>query len=85
MCVGNGTLRLDRHNCTHVNLDFLSNWLYGDILYGFMFTVYTVNNIYIVTCTLLFKKHHTVEVCEKFPQVERRLHTVSPRERSLIR
>ena len=45
MCVGNGTLRLDRHNCTYEDLYFLTTLLYGDMLYGFMFTVYTVNNI----------------------------------------
>ena len=45
VCVVNGTLRLDRHNCTCENLDYLTNWSYGNILYGFMFTVCTVNNI----------------------------------------
>ena len=42
MCVVNGTLRLD---CTRENLDYLTNLLYGNALYGFMCTVYTVNNI----------------------------------------
>ena len=35
VCVGDGTLGLDRHNCTHENLDFLTNKLisYTEIYY----------------------------------------------------
>ena len=34
MCVGNGTLRLDRHNCTYEDLYFLTTVLsYTEICY----------------------------------------------------